>query len=173
MKIITNTCLRSEFSAQPLSKLNDFSVCRKHYTSTSKSKFLLMIVQSLDIIGYHHCGNIFHRATPTKTRQIKRERNYISRSCEKPKLIRSSNQHDCSIDKHHNRHNFLIPFNLCDMDPAALTSLNHTNDRDSISISTLNQQLTKLEQTHTQCSFVRERWTVKRRDSTSALHFFK
>ena len=41
------------------------------------------------------------------------------------------------------------------------------------SISTLNQQLNNLEQTHTRCSLHYERWTVKRRDCASALASFK
>ena len=40
-------------------------------------------------------------------------------------------------------------------------------------ISTLNQQLTNLEQTHIRCSLHCERWTVKGRDCASALHSFK
>ena len=41
------------------------------------------------------------------------------------------------------------------------------------SISTLNQQLNNLEQTHIRCSLDCERWTVKGRDCASALHSFK
>ena len=40
-------------------------------------------------------------------------------------------------------------------------------------ISTLNQQLTNLEQIHIRCSFHCERCTVKRRDCASASHSFK
>ena len=40
------------------------------------------------------------------------------------------------------------------------------------SISTLNQQLTNLEQTHIRCSLHCEGWTVKGRDCASALHSF-
>ena len=40
-------------------------------------------------------------------------------------------------------------------------------------ISTFNQQLTNLEQTHIRCSLLCERWTVKGRDCASALHSFK
>ena len=40
-------------------------------------------------------------------------------------------------------------------------------------ISTLNQQITNLEQTHIRCSFHCERWTVKGRDCASALHSLK
>ena len=39
-------------------------------------------------------------------------------------------------------------------------------------ISTLNQQLTNLEQTHIQCSLHCEGWTVKGRDCASVLHSF-
>ena len=41
------------------------------------------------------------------------------------------------------------------------------------SISTLNQQLNNIEQTHTRCSLHYGRWAVKRRDCASALHSFK
>ena len=41
------------------------------------------------------------------------------------------------------------------------------------SISTLNQQLNNLEQTHIWCSLNYERWTVKKRDCVSPLHSFK
>ena len=39
-------------------------------------------------------------------------------------------------------------------------------------ISTLNQQLTNLEQTHIRCSLHCEGWTVRGRDCASALHSF-
>ena len=41
------------------------------------------------------------------------------------------------------------------------------------SISTLNQQLNNLEQTHYRCSLHYDRWTVKERDCVSALHSSK
>ena len=66
-------------------------------------------------------------------RQINRERNYISRSCEKPKCIPSNNQHNCFIGEKHNSDVFLNKYNLWDMVPAALMSLNHTNHRYSMS----------------------------------------
>ena len=40
-------------------------------------------------------------------------------------------------------------------------------------ISTFNQQLTNLEQTHIRCSLHCERWTVEGKDCTSALRSFK
>ena len=41
------------------------------------------------------------------------------------------------------------------------------------SISTLNQQLNNLEQTHIRCFLHYERWTIKGRDCASVLHSFK
>ena len=42
-----------------------------------------------------HCGFTFYHETPKKIRQINRERNYISRSCEKPHGIPSNEQQNC------------------------------------------------------------------------------
>ena len=52
------------------------------------------------------CGITFLRETPSKIRQIKRERNYISRSCEKPQCIPSDDQHTCSVDEQHSSISF-------------------------------------------------------------------
>ena len=73
------------------------------------------------------CGFTFLRETPTKIRQINRERNYFSRSCEKPQCIPSNDQHTCSVDEQHSSNVFLNPYNLRDMVPAGLMSLSHTN----------------------------------------------
>ena len=69
----------------------------------------------------------FHEA-PTKIRHINRERNYISRSCEKPQCIPSNDQYTCFVDEQHSSNIFLNPYTLWDMVPAALMSLSHTND---------------------------------------------
>ena len=62
--------------------------------------------------------------------EINSERNYISRPCKKSKCIPSNDRHNCFIDEQqHNSKIFLNPYNLLDMVPAALMSLNHTNDR--------------------------------------------
>ena len=74
------------------------------------------------------CGITFLLGTPTEIRQINRERNYISRSSEKPQCIPSNDQHTCSVDKQHRSNIFLNPYSLWDMVPAALMPLNHTND---------------------------------------------
>ena len=79
------------------------------------------------------CGNTFLPETPTKIRQINRERNYISRPCEKPQSIPSNDQHVCPVDEQHSSNIFLTPYILWDMSAAALTSLNHNKDRYCIS----------------------------------------
>ena len=88
-----------------------------------------------DIVTYEDfdCGLTFYPKTPTKIREINRERNYISRSCEKSMYIPSNDRHNCSIDQQHNSNIFLNPYSLWDMVPAALMSLNHNNDRYSMS----------------------------------------
>ena len=89
------------------------------------------------------CGITFLPETPTKIKQINRERNYNSRSCGKPQFIPSNDQHTCFVDEQHSSNIFLKPYNLWDMLPAALMSLSRTNDTHS----TLNQypQLTTEE----------------------------
>ena len=57
-----------------------------------------------------------------------------TRSCEKPKCIPNNDQHNCFINEQHKSNIFLNPYNLWDIVPAALMSLNHTNDRYSMSI---------------------------------------
>ena len=47
--------------------------------------------------------------TPTKTKQINRERNNISRSCEKSQGIPSNDQHTCFVDEQHSSNIFLNP----------------------------------------------------------------
>ena len=65
-------------------------------------------------------------------RQINRERNYISTSCEKPQYFPSNDQHTSSVDEQHSSNIFLNRYNSWDMGPAALMSLNHTNDTYSL-----------------------------------------
>ena len=147
VKFLNNTCLRSDFSTQPLSKLKNFYFCRKRCTTTINPYFLLMILQSLQFILFcvrkmilyqivvriwkktvsfddvvhfideenmvtyvdFDCGIKFFPETPTKSRQIKRERNYISRSCEELQCIPSNDQHTCFVDEQHSSNIFLNP----------------------------------------------------------------
>ena len=79
------------------------------------------------------CDITFYPEIPTKIREIKRERNYTSRSCEKSKRTPSNDRHNCFIDEQHNSNIFMNPYSLWDMVPAAFISLSHTNDRYSMS----------------------------------------
>ena len=83
-----------------------------------------------NIVTYEEfdCGVTFYPNAPTIFRQINRERNYISRSCEEPKCIPSNDQHNCFDDEQHKALIFLNPYSLWDIVPAAPMSLNHTND---------------------------------------------
>ena len=107
------------------------------------------------------CCITFLPKTPTKIKQINRERKYISRSCEKRHSIPSNDQHTCFVDEQQSSNIFLNPYDLWGMVPAAPLSLRHTNVHTLRSISTLNQQLNNLEQTHIHSSLHCERWTVK------------
>ena len=96
---------------------------------------IVHFIDEENIVTYldFHCGFTFYTETPTKIRQINGERNYIARSCEKPKCIPSNDQHNCFIDEQYNSNIFLNTYNLWHMVPAALMSLNHTNDKYSVS----------------------------------------
>ena len=111
------------------------SNCGQILKKTVSFDDIVHFIDEEDILTYEdfECGITFYPETPTKIRQINRERNYISRSCEKSKCIPSNDRHNCFIDKQHNCNIFLNPYNSWDMVPAALMSLNHTNDRYSMS----------------------------------------
>ena len=142
------------------------SNCGPNVKKTVSFGDVVHFTDDVNIVTYvdFDCGIPFLPETPTKIRQINRERNYISRSCEKPQCIASNNQHFCPVDEQHSSNIFRTPYILRIMSPAALTLC---------PISTLNQQLTNLEQTHIRCSFHCERSTVKGRDCASALHSFQ
>ena len=58
------------------------------------------------------CGITFFPETPKKIRQINRERNYISRSCEKPQYVPSNDKHTCFVDEQHISNTFSNPYSL-------------------------------------------------------------
>ena len=106
------------------------------YSYNNSGLSLFMILQSLQFIQFCVRKMIFDLISncgPTKIRQINRERNYISRSCEKPQYIPSTDQHVYPVDERHSSNIFLTPYVLRDRTPAALTSLNHNIDWYSIS----------------------------------------
>ena len=58
------------------------------------------------------CGFTFLPETTSKIKPINRERNYISRSCEKPQCIPSNDQHVYPVDEQHSSNIFLTPYIL-------------------------------------------------------------
>ena len=103
-----------------------------------------------NIVTYVDSGssNTLYPETPTKAGEINREQNYISRSCWKPMWIPSNDQHNCSIDERHASRNLWtctiygtwFQQLLCHSTALMIENL--------CPISTLDQQLTNLEQTH-------------------------
>ena len=69
---------------------------------------IVHFIDQEDIVTYedYDCGITLFPETPTKIRQVNRERNYNSRSCEKSECIPSNDRHNCSIDEQHNSNIF-------------------------------------------------------------------
>ena len=111
------------------------SNCGQNFKKTVPFDDIVHFIDEENNVSYKNfdCGITFYHETPTKIREINRERNNFSRSCEKSTCIPSNDRHDCFIDEQHNSNIFLNPYNLWDMVPAALMALNHTNDRYSMS----------------------------------------
>ena len=111
------------------------SNCGQKFKKTVSFDDILHFIDEENIVTSEDfdCGVTFYPEALTKIRQINRERNYVSRSCEKPKCIPSNDQHNCFIEEQHKSNIFLNPYTLWDMVAAALMSLNHTNDRYSMS----------------------------------------
>ena len=111
------------------------SDCGQNVKKTVSFDDVVHFIDEENIVTYvdFDCGITFLSETPTKIGQINRERNYSSRSCEKPQCIASNNQHVCPVVEQHSSNIFLTPYILWDMSPAALTSLNHNYDTYSMS----------------------------------------
>ena len=110
------------------------SNCGQNLEKTVSFDDNVHFINEEDIVTYGHfdCGFTFNPETPTKIRETNRERNHISRSCEKSNCIPSNDRHNCFIDEQHNSNILLNPYNLWDMVSAALISFNLTNDRYSM-----------------------------------------
>ena len=150
------------------------SICCQNFKKTVSSDDIVHFIDEEDIVTYEDfdCGSTFYHETPTKIREINREWNYISRSCKNPNafpvtigitvLLMSSTT--------------LISFRTRTIYGTWLQQLlchSITLMIDTLCpISTLNQQLTNLEQTHIRCSLPCEGCTVKGKDCASALHSF-
>ena len=128
-KLATHSILRPEADLK--------SNCGPKVKKTVSFDDVVHFIDEENMVTYvdFDCGITFFPETPTKIRQIKRKRNYISRSCKKPQCVPSNDQHTCFVDKQHTSNLFLNPYNFWKMVPAALMSLSHTND----TYSMLNQ----------------------------------
>ena len=106
------------------------SKCGPNVKKTVSFDDVVHFIDEENMVSYldFDCGITFFPETPTKIRQINRERNYIFRSCEQPQIILSNDQYTSSVDEQHSSNIFLNLYNLWDMGPAAPISLNHTND---------------------------------------------
>ena len=106
------------------------SVCGPNLKKTVSFDDVVHFIDEQNMVNYvdSDCGVTFFPETPTKIRQINRERNYNSRSCEKLQCIPSNDQHTCFVDKQHSSNIFLNPYNLWNMVPAAHMLLSRTND---------------------------------------------
>ena len=136
---------KTQFSPYDPKKLAIHSILRpenvlnsnfgQNFEKTVSFDDIVHFIDEEDVVAYEDfdCAITFYPETPTKIRQINRERNYISRSFEESKCIPCKDRHNCFIDEQHNSNIFLNPYNLWDMVPAALMLLNLTNDRYSMS----------------------------------------
>ena len=106
------------------------SNCGPNLKKTVSFDDVVYFIDEENLVTYldFDCGITYFRETPTKIRQINRERKYISRSCEKLRCIPSNDQHTCFVDEQHSSNIFLNPYKFWDEVPAARMSLSRTND---------------------------------------------
>ena len=90
------------------------SKCGPNIKKTVSFDDVVHFIDEENIVIYadSDCGITVLPETPTKVRQINRERNYISRSCEKPQCIPSNDQHVCSVVEQNSSNIFLTPYIL-------------------------------------------------------------
>ena len=88
--------------------------CRPNVKKTVSFDDVVHFIDEENIVTYvdFDCGFTFLPKTPTKIRQINRERNYISRSFGKPQCIPSNDQHVCPVDEQHSSNIFLTAYIL-------------------------------------------------------------
>ena len=87
------------------------SNCGPNVRNTLSFDDVVHFIEEENMVTYvdFDCSITFIPETPTKVRQIKRERNYNSRSCEKPQCIHRNDQHTCSVHEQHSSNIFLNP----------------------------------------------------------------
>ena len=151
------------------------SNCGQNFKKTVSFDKNVHFLDEEDFVTYEDfdCGFLFNPESPTKIRQTNRERNYISRSCEKSKCIPSNNRHNCFINEQHNSNIFLNPYNLWGIIPVALMSLSQNNDTYSM-FNQYPQLTTQEHRTDSYPVFSSLRaMNSKKRDCASALHSFR
>ena len=85
------------------------SNCGLNFEKTVSFDDIVHFIDEEDIAKYldFDCGITFNPEILTKIKQIKPERNYISRFCGKPKCFPCNDQHNCFIDEQHSSNVFL------------------------------------------------------------------
>ena len=150
------------------------SNCGQNFKKTVSFDKIVHFIDGEDIVAYEDfdCAITFYTETPTKIRQINRERIICPDPVKNPSAFPVK-----------------IGITVLLMSSITLTSVWTRTIYETWShqalcysillmidtlcpISTINQQLKNLEQTHIRCSFHCEGWTVKGRDCASALHSF-
>ena len=78
---------------------NFLSNCGHSFKKTVSFDDVVHFIDEENIVTYvdFDCGITFYPETPTKIRQINRERNYNWKACEKSYCIPSNDQHKCFI----------------------------------------------------------------------------
>ena len=109
--------------------------CGQNFKKFVSFDDIVHFINEENIVTYENfdCRTAFYSEIPTEISGINRERIYLTTSCEKPSCSSSNDRHNCFIDEQHKFNIFLNPYIFWDMVPAALMSLNHTNDRYSMS----------------------------------------
>ena len=148
------------------------SSCGQIFKKTVSFNGIVHFIDEENIVTYvySHCGITFYPETPTKISRVNPERNFLSRSCGKAKWIPSNDQHNCFLMNSRVLISFWTHITYGTWFQQLLCHPNTLTIDTLCPISTLNHQLTKLEQTHIRCSLDCERWKAKWKDCASALH---
>ena len=92
-------CNKTQVSTYDATKLKIHSILRPednllsdfchNFKKTAPFDDIVLFIEEENVVIYvdFDCGITFYPETSTKSRQINRERKYLSRSCEKPKCI--------------------------------------------------------------------------------------
>ena len=90
------------------------STCGPNVKKTVPLDDVVNLIHKENMVIYveFDCAITLFPETPKKIRQTNQERNYNSRSCEKPQCNPSNDQLTCSVDEQRSSNTFLKPYNL-------------------------------------------------------------